>query len=186
MKRSRGVRSAPKGPVTRTNEAIRVPEVRLIGADGKQMGIVPTREALKYAEEASLDLVEVSANSAPPVCKLIDYGKYKYIQQKQAQEAKKKNVQTEVKEINLTPNISENDLMTKIKHIEKWLEQKNRIKISVRFRGREMAYKEYGYKLLERVSTILGEKAQAEGNPRMEGRRLSWNLLPNVQPIKKK
>ena len=165
-----------EGP--RINDRIRATEVRLVGDDGTQIGIVPIREALMQAEEAGLDLVEVSPDAKPPVCRLTDYGKYKYQQSKKAQEAKRKQVVIEVKEIALTPNTDKHDLETKQNHIRRWVAEKHRVRVSVKFKGREMSHTELGYKVLSELISGVEDIVSPEGHPRMEGRRLVTNLLP--------
>ena len=144
--RSQIARPQDSGP--RINEKIRVPEVRLISDTGEQLGVVTIRDALLKAEEAGLDLVEVSPDAKPPVCKLIDYGKFKYQQSKKAQEAKKKQIVIEIKEVNLTPNTDTHDIITKQNHIKNWIAEKARVKIGIKFRGREMAHIDLGHKVL--------------------------------------
>ncbi len=162
----------------RINQMIRVPLVRLIGADAEQVGIVPIDQALRLAAEAGLDLVEVAPNGEPPVCRIMDYGKFKFQQAKKAQEAKKKQTQTQVKEVKLRPKIEAHDLSVKMRNVIRFLEERNRVKITVQFRGREIAYAEAGRKLLERVTAEVGELAVVEGTPKMEGRFLSMILAP--------
>lgn len=170
---------AQDGP--RINDKIKVPEVRLIGDDGSQLGVLTTRDALARAEELGLDLVEVSPDAKPPVCRLIDYGKFKYQQSKKAQEAKKKQIIVEVKELNITPNTDTHDLETKQNHIKRWIAEKNRVRVAVKFRGREMAHQDLGYKALESLMKGLEEVAAQESPPRMEGRRLMVTLLPKSE-----
>lgn len=165
-----------EGP--RINERIRATEVRLVGDDGAQIGVVPIREALLRAEEAGLDLVEVSPDAKPPVCRLTDYGKYKYQQSKKAQEAKRKQVVIEVKEIALTPNTDKHDLETKQNHIRRWAAEKHRVRVSVKFKGREMSHSELGFKVLSELISGVEDIVAQEGHPRMEGRRLVTTLLP--------
>lgn len=168
-----------EGP--RINDKIRALEVRLIGDDGSQLGILPTRDALAKAEEAGLDLVEVSPEAKPPVCKLIDYGKYKYQQSKKAQEAKKKQVVVETKEVTLTPNTDTHDLETKQRHIRGWAAEKHRVKIGIKFRGREMSHIDLGFKVLKELMAGIDEVVVQEAPPRMEGRRLTVMLLPKTE-----
>lgn len=162
----------------RINEKIRAAQVRLIADDGSQLGVVSIEEALSKAEEAGLDLVEVSPNASPPVCRLIDYGKFKYIQNKKAQEARKKQAVVEVKEIQLTPNIDKHDLMTKQNHIRRWVAEKARVRVSLRFRGRELSHTEIGYRTLTDFIAGLDDVVTTEGPPRLEGRKLTVTLLP--------
>lgn len=146
--------------------------VRLIAPDGAQIGVVSTEEALKKAENYSLDLVEVAPNSKPPVCRIMDYGKYKYEQSKKEKISKKKQHIITVKEIRLRPRTDDHDLETKIKHARKFLEQRNKVKVTMLFRGREMAYQDFGRELLDRVQIMLEDIAKLESEPKMEGRRM--------------
>ncbi len=142
------------------------------------MGIVSTRDALQKAEEYGLDLVEVAPNANPPVCRIMDFGKYKYEQSKKEKESKKKQHTVVVKEIRLRPKTDVHDLETKIRHARKFLEQKNKVKISVFFRGREMVYQDFGRDLLKRVTEMLSDIAEPEGVTKMEGRRMVMVLTP--------
>ncbi|KAB8038098.1 translation initiation factor IF-3 [Silvanigrella paludirubra] len=172
---------AQDGP--RINDRIKATEVRLISDTGEQVGVLPIREALSRAEELGLDLVEVSPDAKPPVCRLIDYGKFKYQQSKKAQEAKKKQVVIEVKEINLTPNTDKHDIETKQNHIKRWIAEKARVRVGVKFRGREMSHIDLGYKALQELMTGLEEIVIQESSPRMEGRRLVVTLLPKSEKV---
>ncbi len=172
---------AQDGP--RINDRIKATEVRLISDTGEQVGVLPIREALSRAEELGLDLVEVSPDAKPPVCRLIDYGKFKYQQSKKAQEAKKKQVVIEVKEINLTPNTDKHDIETKQNHIKRWIAEKARVRVGVKFRGREMSHIDLGYKALQELMTGLEEIVVQESSPRMEGRRLVVTLLPKSEKV---
>jgi translation initiation factor IF-3 len=154
------------------NEQIRVQNVRLISPDGEQIGIVSTSEALEKAEGYGLDLVEVSPNAKPPVCRIMDFGKYKYEQSKKEKISKKKQHVIVVKELRLRPRTDDHDLETKLRHARKFLEQKNKVKITVFFRGREMAYKSFGEELMEKVIHLLEDVAKVESEPKMEGRRM--------------
>jgi translation initiation factor IF-3 len=166
----------------RTNRRIRVPEVRLIGADGEQLGMFITSEAIKKAEAEGLDLVEISPMAKPPVCKIMDYGKHKYEESKKKQKAKKQQVVVHVKEIKMRPSTDEHDLQVKMKHVKRFLEEGDRVKISIRFRGREMAHKELGRNRMEWVAGELKEMAEVTQMPKMEGRVMHMML----QPLKKK
>jgi translation initiation factor IF-3 len=168
-----------QGP--RINEKIRETEVRLIDGEGGQVGVVSIEVALRMAEEAGLDLVEVSPQAVPPVCRLIDYGKYKYQLSKKAQEAKKKQAVIEIKEVNLTPNTDTHDIETKQNHIRKWVAEKNRVKVSVKFRGREMAHQELGYRVIDELIAGIDDLVVPESRPRFEGRRLTVTLLPKAE-----
>lgn len=172
---------AQDGP--RINERIKAQEVRLISDTGEQIGVLPIREALLRAEELGLDLVEVSPDAKPPVCRLIDYGKYKYQQSKKAQEAKKKQVVIEVKEINLTPNTDKHDIETKQNHIKRWVAEKARVRVGVKFRGREMSHIDLGYRALQELMSGLEDIVVQESAPRMEGRRLVVTLLPKSDKV---
>ncbi|MGY3805369.1 translation initiation factor IF-3 [Pigmentibacter ruber] len=167
----------------RINDRIKAPEVRLISDTGEQVGVLPIREALSRAEELGLDLVEVSPDAKPPVCRLIDYGKFKYQQSKKAQEAKKKQVVIEVKEINLTPNTERHDIETKQNHIKRWIAEKARVRVGVKFRGREMSHVDLGYKALQELMAGLEDIVVQESAPRLEGRRLVVTLLPKSEKV---
>lgn len=163
----------------RINEMIKVREVRLIADDGEQLGVVPTQQALSMAKERELDLVEVSPNASPPVCKLIDYGKYKYETEKKNKESKKKQKQVKLKEIRMQPKIETHDLMFKTKHILEFLEEGNKVKVTIRFRGRELAHTEIGRDVLLKVLANLGEETHTvERPPTMEGRFMYMLLNP--------
>ena len=158
------------------NEQIRDREVRLIGADGEQLGIVSSREAQKIADEAGLDLVKIAPNAKPPVCKVIDYGKYRYEQARKEKDAKKKQKTVELKEIRLSPNIEANDLNTKMNAAKKFLAKGNKVKITLRFRGREMAHMNASKHILDDFAASLGEIAVVEKAPKVEGRSISMAL----------
>jgi translation initiation factor IF-3 len=170
----------------RTNENIRVREVRLIDDEGGQVGIVPTVEAVKMAREKGLDLVEVAPQSRPPVCKLLDYGKYKFDLEKKNREAKKKQKQQKLKEIRMQPKIEEHDMDFKTKHIRDFLEDGSKVKVTVRFRGREMAHTELGRDVLDKIVERLGDSANLDRRPSMEGRFMSMILSPGPGAKKKK
>ena len=158
------------------NEQIKDKEVRLIGPDGEQLGIVSSREALKRAEEAELDLVKIAPKAKPPVCKIIDYGKYRYELARKEKEAKKKQKTVEVKEIRLSPNIEANDLNTKMNSALKFLAKGNKVKITLRFRGREMAHMNSSKHILDDIAKELEEVAVVEKAPKVEGRSVSMVL----------
>jgi translation initiation factor IF-3 len=160
------------------NEEIRVPQVRLIDSEGEMIGVLPIREALARAAEAGLDLLEISPNAVPPVCKLTDFGKFKYEQQKKRNEAKKKQKVIEIKEIKMRPNIDDHDYGVKMRAMIAFLEEGDKVKVTLRFRGREMAHMDLGAKVLERVRTELDEKAKVESMPRVEGRQMVMVLTP--------
>ena len=156
-----------------------MPQIRLIGSDGGQVGIIETARALAMAEEANLDLVEVAAEARPPVCRIIDYGKLRYDQEKKAKEARKKQQNVQMKGIRIAgANISEHDLEYRMGHIRTFIEKGNRVKVSVRFKGRQMAYQERGYRLLQALADKLKDVAIIDQSPKMEGREMSLILRP--------
>ena len=158
------------------NEQIRDKEVRLIGEDGEQLGIVSSRDALKMAEEAGLDLVKIAPTAKPPVCKIVDYGKYKYEQVRKEKEAKKEQKVIDIKEIRLSPNIDTNDLNTKIGAARKFLTKGDRVKITLRFRGREMAHMNNSKHILDDIAQSLSDIAVVEKAPKVEGRSMTMFL----------
>ena len=160
------------------NGAIRAPQVRCIDPDGEQLGVLDTREAISKAEDFGLDLVEVQPNVDPPVCKILDYGKYKYEAQKRANEARKKQKIIEVKEIKLRPNIDEHDYQVKMRNVVKFLSGGDKVKVTLRFRGREMAHQEIGVNVLTRVREETEDIAKIEAMPKMEGRQMIMVLAP--------
>ncbi|MCD6534614.1 MAG: translation initiation factor IF-3 [Deltaproteobacteria bacterium] len=166
----------------RVNRQIRISQVRLIGDAGEQVGVIDTQEALAYAEERGLDLVEVSPHASPPVCKVMDYGKFKYQESKRAQEAKKKQTVIQVKEIKMRPRTDVHDLDVKIRNIVRFLESGDKVKVTIRFRGREMAYTDQGYDLLVKVAERVKEFGVVEQHAKREGRQLMMIL----GPVKKK
>ncbi len=157
---------------------IDLPQVRLVGADGEMVGVVDIRTALDMATQAGLDLVEVSPNADPPVCKILDYGKFKYEAQKKANAARKKQKVIEVKEIKMRPAIDDHDYDTKMRSVGRFLEEGDKVKVTLRFRGRELAHQELGMKVLERVRADVGEAAKVEQFPRMEGRMMTMVIAP--------
>ena len=158
------------------NEQIRDREVRLIGVNGEQLGIMSARDAMKKAEEAELDLVKIAPTAKPPVCKIIDYGKYRYELARKEKEAKKKQKVVEVKEIRMSPNIESNDLNTKMNAAKKFLEKGNKVKITLRFRGREMAHMQSSRHILDDFAESLADVAVIEKAPKVEGRSISMVL----------
>jgi translation initiation factor IF-3 len=162
----------------RVNEEIRVREVQLIDASGHNHGPTPTQTALSMAQEAGLDLVEIAPNSSPPVVKILDYGKYKFQAQKKAAEARKKQKVVEIKEIKLRPMIDDHDYQVKMRSMERFFEEGDKVKITLRFRGREMAHQELGYKLLQRVKDDTDKISKVESEPRFEGRQMVMLLAP--------
>lgn len=169
----------------RINEQIRVREVRLIDEKGEQRGIIPTLEAIKIAREAGLDLVEVAPQSIPPVCKLLNYGKYKFEQEKKVKDAKKHVKTTEIKEIRMQPKIAEHDLDFKAEHIRNFLVAGYKVKVTIRFRGRELAHTEIGQDILKKILAKLDGYYIVEKPPLMEGRFMSMVLQPKASIIKK-
>ena len=162
----------------RINEQIKVPEIRLIGADGAQVCVMPVNEALTMAAEANLDLVEVAPQASPPVCRIMDYGKYKYQQSKKLQEARRRQTIIQVKEIKVRPKIEEHDMAFKMKNARRFLGEGDKVKISVIFRGREIAHTDRGFRLLAQISETLGDIATVEQHPKLEGRNLSMIVTP--------
>ena len=158
------------------NEQIRDKEVRLIGEDGEQLGVVSSKEALRLAEEAGLDLVKIAPTAKPPVCKIVDYGKFKYEQTRKEKEAKKKQKTIEIKEIRLSPNIDTNDLNTKINSAKKFIEKGNKVKVTLRFRGREMAHMNQSKYILDDFAEALADVAVVEKAPKVEGRSIGMVL----------
>ena len=163
------------------NDEIKAPEVRLIGDDGEQLGIMSSEDALRVAEEKEMDLVMIAANGKPPVCKIMDYGKYRFEQSKREKEAKKKQRVIEVKEIRMSPSIGENDFSTKLRAGQKFLAEGNRLKVTVRFRGREMAHTNIGEKLLKDYAEKCTDVATMDKNPKLEGRNMSMFLSPKAK-----
>ena len=162
----------------RINEHIRVPEVRLIGVDGQQVGVMPTKEALAQAAEAHLDLVEVAPQASPPVCRIMDYGKFKYQQSKKQQEARRRATTIQVKEVKVRPKIEEHDMGFKLRNAKRFLEDGDKVKISVIFRGREIAHTDRGFRILALMAEALAEVGNVEQNPKLEGRNLSMIVTP--------
>src|SRR5690606_32348779 len=159
-----------EGP--RVNREIDAPQVRLVDAAGEMVGVVPLREALYAAEQAGLDLVEISPNAVPPVCKVLDYGKFRFEEQKRKNEARKKQKVIDVKEVKLRPNIDDNDYNVKMRNARRFLEEGDKVKVTMRFRGREMAHQEIGMNVLVRVRDELQDLAKVEQMPKMEGRQM--------------
>jgi translation initiation factor IF-3 len=178
----RPYRAAPtvkEGP--RINDEIRIPQVQLVDTEGHNRGIVDIGEARQLADEAGLDLVEISPNSQPPVVKILDYGKFKFQAQKKAAEARKKQKTVEVKEIKMRPSIDTHDYDVKMRAARRFLEDGDKVKMTLRFRGREMAHQELGLQLLFRVRDDLTEKAKVEAEPRLEGRQMIMILAPTLK-----
>jgi translation initiation factor IF-3 len=162
----------------RINDEIRIPQVRLIGADGAQVGIVPTSEAKRLAEEAGLDLVEISPMAAPPVCRIMNFGKFQYEEQKRRHAARKKQKQIQVKEVKFRPGTDVGDYQVKLRNLIKFLENGDKAKVTLRFRGREMAHQELGAQLLKRVEEDLKDVGAVEQYPRLEGRQMVMVVAP--------
>ncbi|MFQ6548907.1 translation initiation factor IF-3 [Aestuariibius sp. 2305UL40-4] len=162
----------------RVNDRIRANEIRLIGADGDNVGVVTPERGMALAEEAGLDLVEISPNANPPVCKIMDFGKFKYEQQKRESEARKKQKTIEVKEVKFRPNTDTHDYEVKMRNVFKFLENGDKVKVTLRFRGREMAHQNLGRDLLERVAEDTKEIGKVENFPRMEGRQMVMMIGP--------
>ncbi|MGH8932976.1 MAG: translation initiation factor IF-3 [Egibacteraceae bacterium] len=165
----------------RVNERIRVPEVRLIGLDGEQVGITPLAEALRLAREQDMDLVEVAANARPPVCRIMDYGKYKYQQAVKAKEARKRQSHIVIKEMKMRPKIDNHDYATKSRHVERFLRDGSKVKATIMFRGREMAHQELGKRLLDRLAADMEALAYVESAPNTEGRNMTMVLAPHKE-----
>ena len=162
----------------RVNEEIRIPQVRLIDQDGEMQGVLTVREAMQRAFAVGLDLVEISPNADPPVCKILDFGKFKYEQQKKRNEAKKKQKVIEIKEIKVRPNIDENDYQVKMRAMKSFIEEGDKVKVTLRFRGREMAHQDIGVRVLERIRTEMDQTSKVEQMPRMENRQMVIVLSP--------
>jgi len=162
----------------RVNDRIRAPEIRLIGADGENVGVVHPAKGMQLADDAGLDLVEISPNANPPVCKIMDFGKFKYEQQKRESEARKKQKIIEVKEVKFRPNTDTHDYDVKMRNVVKFLENGDKVKVTLRFRGREMAHINLGRELLERVAADITEHGKVENMPKMEGRQMVMMIGP--------
>jgi translation initiation factor IF-3 len=170
--------AAPQKEGPRINREIRAREVQLIDSEGKNHGVSQLTEALELAEQAGLDLVEIAPNSVPPVCKILDYGRFRFAEQKKAAEARKKQKVVEVKEIKLRPGIDEHDYETKMKSVRRFFEEGDKVKVTLRFRGREIAHQDIGYRLMSRVKTETATLAKVELEPSMEGRQMIMVLAP--------
>jgi translation initiation factor IF-3 len=176
-------RRPPERDLTRINDRIRVPEVRLVGEDGKQIGVVKTDEALVYAQERDLDLVEVAPEARPPVCRVLDYSKYKYEQAQKQKAARKHQQQITIREIKFRPKIAQNDYDTKKSHVERFLRHKDKVKITIMFRGREVTHPERGTALLDRLSEELADLAVIEQAPLQDGRNMTMLLAPSKSAL---
>jgi len=162
----------------RVNEEIRIPQVRLIDQDGEMQGVLTVREAMQRAFAVGLDLVEISPNADPPVCKILDFGKFKYEQQKKKNEAKKKQKVIEIKEIKVRPNIDENDYQVKMRAMKSFIDEGDKVKVTLRFRGREMAHQDIGVRVLERIRAEMDTTSKVEQMPRVENRQMVMVLSP--------
>lgn len=174
-------RTPPERDTTRINERIRVPEVRLIDESGKQVGVVKREEALRYAQERDLDLVEVAPDARPPVCRVLDYSKYKYEQAQKAKQARKHQQQVSVREIKLRPKIAQNDYETKRGHVRRFLSGQSKVKVTIMFRGREMTHPERGEELLNRLAEDVADLGVVEQRPQQDGRNMTMVLAPIKQ-----
>ncbi len=172
-------RRPPERDTTRINERIRVPEVRLIDENGQQMGVMPTDRALRYAQDKDLDLVEVAPEARPPVTRILDYSKYKYEQAQKQKQARKHQQQIVVREIKFRPKIADQDYETKKRHVERFLRHKDKVKITIMFRGREVTHPERGEMILNRLAEDLAELAQIEQRPQQDGRNMTMLLGPS-------
>lgn len=166
------------GRRTRVNQEIRMPQLRVIGADGTQIGVISNREALRLAKEDGLDLVEVDPRARPPVCRIMDYGKFKYEESKKEKLARKKQHLFQIKEIRMRPHIDQHDYEVKLRHAKEFLTSKSKVKVTVRFRGREMTHPELGRRILSQIAEDLSDIAVVEQQPKMEGRNLTSVLSP--------
>jgi len=177
-------RGAPASTEPRINDRIRVPEVRLVGPNGEQVGIVRIEDALRLAQEADLDLVEVAAQARPPVCKLMDYGKFKYETAQKARESRRNQQLTVIKEQKLRPKIDPHDYQTKKGHVARFLSHGNKVKVTIMFRGREQSRPELGYRLLQKLAEDVAELGFVESNPKQDGRNMIMVLAPhkNIKP----
>jgi translation initiation factor IF-3 len=174
-------RRPPERDDTRINERIRVPEVRLIGEDGQQVGVLKIDDALRYAQERDLDLVEVAREASPPVCRVLDYSKYKYEQEQKAKAARRHQKQVNVREIKLRPKIAQNDYETKRNHVVRFLKGDDRVKVTIMFRGREQTHPERGERLLNRLAEDVADLGTVEQSPQQDGRNMTMLLSPVKQ-----
>ena len=172
-------RRPPERDLTRINDRIRVPEVRLVGEDGKQIGVIPTAEALAYAQERDLDLVEVAPDARPPVCRVLDYSKFRYEQAQKQKAARKHQQQITIREIKFRPKIAQNDYDTKKGHVRRFLLGKDRVKVTIMFRGREVTHPERGTALLDRLAEELSDVGVIEQSPLQDGRNMTMMLAPS-------
>jgi translation initiation factor IF-3 len=175
----------PRVPTIRVNHRIRVPEVRVVAEDGSNLGVLPTEDALRRAQEKGLDLVEVNPKAAPPVCKILDFGKYKYEEKKKQREAKRKQTVVEVKEIKLRPKTDDHDLAVKIRKARTFIEEGNKVKFTVRFRGREITHPERAQMQLDYIWSKLEDLANMEQRPTMEGKTMALVTAPKPQVMQR-
>lgn len=175
----------PRGPQVRINHRIRVPEVRVVGPDGSNLGVLPTDEALRRAQEGGFDLVEVNPKASPPVCKILDFGKFKYEEKKKQREAKKKQAVVEVKEVKLRPKTDDHDLMVKVRAARRFLEAGNKVKFTCRFRGREITHPEVAYQQFNEILGKLEDLTNVEQRPTMEGRAMATIVSPKPQVLQR-
>jgi len=166
----------------RVNRQIRISPVRVITPDGEQAGILPIERAMEIAEEQGLDLVEVAPLARPPVCRIMDYGKFKYEEQRQAREARKRQHHVQIKEVKMRPGIEDHDFDFKTRHARRFLEEGNKVKLTMMFRGRQMAHPEFGRQVLDRVSAMLQDVSKVEQHPQLEGRSMVMVLAPTAKP----
>ena len=176
--RRRAAFHKPPPQRVRINTLIRAPEVRLIGEDGQQVGVMPLKEALAHAAESNLDLVEVAPQANPPVCRIMDYGKFKYQQSKKQQEARRRQTTIQVKEVKVRPKIEEHDMAFKLRNIRRFLGDRDKVKVTMIFRGREMAHQDRGYRILKEMADSLEDVALVEQEPKHEGRTLFMIIAP--------
>ena len=170
--------STPDNKQNRKNHEIRVPRVRVIGSDGEMIGVLSRDEALSRAEDEGLDLVEIQPNADPPVCKIMDFGKFKFELQKKANEAKKKSRQQEIKELKFRPVTDEGDYQIKLRNMRRFIEEGDKVKVNIRFRGREMSHQDLGRQMAARIEADLGEDIVIESRPRLEGRQMVMMIAP--------
>lgn len=178
------VNSISKGRDIQVNHEIKAREVRLIGADGKQLGVMPLKEALRHAQEAQMDLVKIASDARPPVCKVMDFGKFKYEQSKREKEARKNQKIINIKEIRMNPNIDEHDFQVRLKNTLKFLKDGDKVKVSIRFRGRQMAHTKLGEEVLNKMAENIKELGIVERVPKMEGRNMIMILSPKQTTVK--
>lgn len=178
-----GVSDIATDKAHRINGEIRVPEVRLIGLDGEQLGVVKITDALQQSEDNEVDLVEIAPNASPPVCRLMDYGKFRYQEQKRQQEARARQKVIQVKEVKFRPGTDEGDYKVKMRNLLRFIDEGDKVKVTLRFRGREMAHQELGMRVLERVRDDVTEIAQVEAMPKLEGRQMVMVLAPRKKAV---